>query len=387
MKSKRDIRVLVIDDSAYNRRVLSEMLSSEAGIIVVGKACDGNEGLQMAMTQKPDVITLDLEMPRMDGFAFLRILMAKRPIPVIVISAYAEKNKVFRALELGALDFVAKPTARISPSIQEIRREVIKKVKLAGHLRPDSIHPASMHDPIAKSLETSPSKTQATTRESSGRESEPNPKAAVESAMPSSHPAAAHSREKRSRRVVALAASTGGPTSLTRILTTLSKNIDAAIIVVQHMPARFTTTFAERLDRQCTIRVTEVADEEPLFNGVAYVAPGDACLEVRPDDNGLFVTTVPPKRGDRYVPSASRLFSSLAGVVGKDALAVVLTGMGDDGSGGVEDIVAGGGTVVAESESTAVVFGMPKAAIDTGVVAQVAPLYRISAIIEDFTKT
>ncbi|MCP4675874.1 MAG: chemotaxis-specific protein-glutamate methyltransferase CheB [Deltaproteobacteria bacterium] len=381
MINKGDIRVLVIDDSAYNRRVLSEMLSSEPGIVVVGKACDGEEGLQLAISQKPDVITLDLEMPRMDGFALLRILMAKRPIPVIVISAYAEKEKVFRALELGALDFVAKPTARISPSIQEIRREVIKKVKLARALRPDSICPASAYYPIE---DTPPPKTRTKKQESSGRKPGPNLKAAARSAMPSYGTAAAPRKETRSRSVVALAASTGGPTSLTRILTTFSEDIDAAIIVVQHMPPRFTTTFAERLNRQCAIRVTEVTGEEPLLGGVAYVASGDACLEVRPDDNGLIVSAVPPAPGDRYVPSASRLFSSLAGVAGKDALAVVLTGMGDDGSSGASDIAAAGGTVVAESESTAVVFGMPKAAIDTGLVTHVAPLYKIPAIIGEF---
>ncbi len=392
MASKRKIKVLVIDDSAYNRRVLSEFFTAESDITVVGKACDGEEGLQLAMAERPDVITLDLEMPRMDGFTFLRILMAKSPVPVIVISAYAEKDKVFRALELGALDFVAKPTHRISPMIMEIRRDVVKKVRLAGTLSPDSICPYSAYAqtqaPVADpTVDPPPPIEQAVEPEPivESRSSERRLEDLTQRVFPPAiSPTLTDEPTDKPDYVVAIAASTGGPTALTRILTTLPANINAAILVVQHMPARFTTTFAERLDRQCALRVKEVGGVEILRRGVAYLSPGDVCIEICPVDAGFCVVAGKPKTTDRYVPSADRLFSSVAAAMGEKALAVVLTGMGDDSADGVREIAAAGGMVVAESEATAVVFGMPQAAIQTGVVSQITSVHNISAVIKSF---
>ncbi|MCP4599633.1 MAG: chemotaxis-specific protein-glutamate methyltransferase CheB [Proteobacteria bacterium] len=392
MARKNKIKVLVIDDSAYNRRVLSDLIDAESDLDVVGKACDGEEGLQLAMNENPDVITLDLEMPRMDGFAFLRILMAKKPVPVIVISSHAEKEKVFRALELGALDFVAKPTHRISPAIKEIRREVIKKVRLARSMSPDSLHPF----PPSSILEEPNSDTDTELPRSSISptiidRSEPGPKKET-SRTPrkenllrkTSIPSLAPWADPSPSRIVALAASTGGPAAVTQILTGIPAEINAGIVVVQHMPPSFTTTFADRLNRQCAIHVKEVTGIERIRRGSAYIAPGHACLEVSPSDEGLCAISMVPDPGDRYVPSADRLFHSIATTMGRNALAVVLTGMGDDGSAGIQDIAAAGGVVVAEDETTAVVFGMPQAAIKTGDVNHIAPLDRINAIIADF---
>jgi two-component system chemotaxis response regulator CheB len=363
MDDARQIRVLVIDDSAYNRRAVAGFLDEVEGVKVVGKASDGQEGLQLALTEQPDVITLDLEMPRMDGFSFLRLLMSRRPTPVIVISSHAEKENVFRALELGALDFVAKPTKRISPQIQDIREQVVRKVLLARNLRREALRPLPQYakDPAPESGKFS------TIRVARPRE-----------IIPDQQPEAA--------RVVVMAASTGGPAAITRVLTALPSDLEAAIVIAQHMPPRFTSTFAERLDRQCALRVVEISRPLPVLSGWAYVAPGDRCAELVPGAEGMSVRPMSPDPSDRYVPSADRLFTSAAICARKEALAIVLTGMGDDGRNGVQAIADSGGLVVAESEETAVVSGMPAAAVATGTVARVERLERLADLIQAFSK-
>lgn len=364
---KNDIRVLIIDDSAYNRKVLGEILEGAPGITVVGKARDGEEGLRQALTTNPDVITLDLEMPRMDGFTFMRLMMAKKKIPVIVISAHSQQENVFRALELGALDFVAKPSKRISPEIREIRDEVVKKVQLTRLLRGDS-SPLSLQ---ANEAETVPPNFVIP---------EPTP------AKPPLRRNVSGPRDKKmAQRIVAIASSTGGPAALTKILQELPVDLDAAVVIAQHMPAGFTATFAERLDRQCAIEVREVRDDEPLHTGTAYIAPGNRCVELSRTDGGLHVFAVEPETEDRYVPSADRLFRSAAFAAGSEALGIVLTGMGDDGSQGVKVLARLGAEVIAEDDSTAVISGMPRSAVATGAVGQVARLEHMAAIIVNFS--
>jgi two-component system chemotaxis response regulator CheB len=359
------LRVLVIDDSAYNRRAVAGFLEETPGVVVVGKARDGQDGLQIAVNEKPDVITLDLEMPRMDGFSFLRLLMARQPTPVIVISSHAKPENVFRALELGAVDFVAKPTARISPEIQSIREEVVRKVLLAGRLDRRTLRPVAPL-PAERALETGTFPV-------------------VEPEARGPAPAAEVGLE--ARRLVVIAASTGGPAALTRILTSLPAGLEAGIAVVQHMPPRFTTTFAERLNRQSDLRVREVRRAEVVHQGAVYIAPGDRNLEVVPMAGGaLGVKPVLPDPGDRYVPSGDHLFLSAAACAGRELLAMVLTGMGDDGRLGVEAVADAGGMVVAESDETAVVSGMPNAAIKTGHVARVEPLGRMADVIRAFAR-
>lgn len=379
------IRVLIIDDSAYNRRTLGELIGQEPDLEIAGKACDGEEGLLMAMRENPDVITLDLEMPRMDGFSFLRILMAKKPTPVIVISSHAEKEKVFKALELGALDFVAKPTHRISPAIKEIQGEVISKIRLARTLHTESLI-ASVEEspnffntempdsPLPSRLpsgDLSPSTTQRDQTKYRGQK-------AVRKSVP------APNLSPPARRFIAIAASTGGPAALSSIISELPRDFGAGIIIVQHMPPRFTTTFAERLNRQCPIYVEEVRESTLVRASSAYIAPGQSCIEVRPSDQGLHVVPVEPTAKDRYVPSADRMFLSFAQTGGRDVLAVVLTGMGDDGCRGITALAETGATVIAEDDTTAVIPGMPLATIKTGVVKHVLPLRHIPAIMMSF---
>ena len=342
----RKARVLIIDDSAFNRRVLSDIIDGEPDLAVIGKACDGEEGLEIALKQTPDVICLDLEMPKMGGFPFLRILLSKKLIPVIVISAHNEPEKVVRALEYGALDFVAKPTKAASSELLQISSELVSKVRMAARINFST----------------------------KGRE----PRLPKEIKRKSSAP------RSYADRVVAVAASTGGPQAITRVLTELPEYLSAAVLIVQHMPPKFTEGFAKRLNKLCQINVTEASDGSVLQNGTAYIAPGDACMVLVREETGLMVRVVPPDGTEVIVPSADRMFSSVAQAIPETALGIVLTGMGRDGSRGAKTLADAGGLVIAEDESTAVVPGMPSAAVAAGAVQETVPLNRISEFILRF---
>lgn len=346
------LRVLVVDDSAYNRRNIADILGGNDEVEVVGKAADGEEALRLAIQLKPDVITLDLEMPRMDGFTFLRILMAKQPTPVIVVSSYSQKENVFKALELGAIDFVAKPEQRYSFD-GPIRREILQKVRLIRSLKPLAARPM------------------------------PAPSSGVPVSVVRGSDSAGRAQPQL-RYVVAIAASTGGPPALMELIPRVPERSAAALLVAQHMPEKFTKTFAERLDKKSAIHVGEAIDNEPIGRGRALVCPGKNCMEAVVGVGGgigmqadLRVRLAAPAKGDRYVPSANRLFRSVAEVAGSRAVGIILTGMGDDGTEGARAILDAGGVVIAESEETAVVFGMPAAAIRAGAVTHVMALAAI----------
>jgi two-component system, chemotaxis family, protein-glutamate methylesterase/glutaminase len=337
----RPLRVMVVDDSAYNRKIISETLASSPEIEIVGKAVDGEEALQMLASLRPDAITLDLEMPGMGGFAFLRVLMARRPTPVIVISSYGQKENVFKALELGAVDFVAKTDRHFSPDAPEMREQILAKVLMLRNVRPASTVPR----PIVPSI----------------------PDGLADSAGAVAAPP---------RNVVAIASSTGGPTALVDIFVRMPARSVTAILVAQHMPEKFTRTFADRLDRKGHMRVSEAQDGDVLTAAMGLVCPGGRSMELQiaPAGGDFRVVVSPSQKADRYSPSANRLFSSAARVLGNRAIGVILTGMGDDGVDGAREIRAAGGIVIAESEQTAVVFGMPGAAVRAGVVTMTLPL-------------
>jgi two-component system, chemotaxis family, protein-glutamate methylesterase/glutaminase len=352
------LRVLVVDDSAYNRKNIADILTGSEEIEVVAKAGDGDEALRLASQLKPDAITLDLEMPRMDGFTFLRILMARQPTPVIVVSSYANKENVFKALELGAIDFVAKPDRQFMPD-GPIRKEILNKVLLVRCLRPLNAPP--------------------------GPRPAPPPTRAAEPQQVGRHGTLRH--------VVAIASSTGGPSALLELFGRLPDRFPGAILVAQHMPDKFTKTFAERLDKKGPIRVVEATDGELVSARRAYVCPGKMCMElfVMPGSAGggslgdLRLRVTQPAQTDRYVPSADRLLKSAALVAGNRALGVILTGMGEDGVAGGRAIRAAGGTVIAESEETAVVFGMPGAALRAGITNEALPLPAIADYLGQLT--
>jgi len=340
------LRVLVVDDSAFNRRSITEILTTSPECEVVGKAADGDEALRLVGALRPHVITLDLEMPRMDGFTFLRILMSKMPTPVIVVSSYSQKENVFKALELGALDFVAKPDRHTDAELTGIREELLQKVLLARSLRPAALFQGR---PAFESL-------------SGVRPPEPA-RAPVVQVVP--------------RFVVAIASSTGGPTALMEIFSKLPQRSPNAHLIAQHMPDKFTRTFAERLNRRSPLRVSEAQDLDAISQATAFVCPGRKCMELETGaGTSERIRVVAPGPQDRYVPSADRLFASAARA-GRRAVGVILTGMGDDGVDGARRILAAGGIVIAESEATAVVYGMPGSAVRAGVVSRSLPLAEI----------
>ena len=341
------LRVLIVDDSAYNRKNIAEILGGRDDVEVIGKAGDGDEALRLVSQLKPDVITLDLEMPKMDGFTFLRILMAKQPTPVIVVSSYSNKENVFKALELGAIDFVAKPDRQFQPD-PAIRNEILSKVLLVRNLRPL----------------TSAALARAASQVPSHRGPDTVPRANV---MP--------------RYVVGIASSTGGPSALLEVFTRLPERFPGAILIAQHMPDKFTRTFAERLDKKGALRVVEAQDNDTVSARRGYICPGKQCMELTSLSGGLSdlrARIATPNANDRYCPSGDRLLKSIANVAGVRAIGVILTGMGDDGVAGAKAIRAAGGTVIGESAETAVVYGMPGAAMRAGVVNEEMPLGAIA---------
>ncbi len=322
----RKLRVLIVDDSAANRRTLTALLEQESDIEVVGAAADGEQGLRQALTLEPDAITLDLEMPRMDGFSFLRLLSAKAQIPVLVISGYAKKEEVFRALELGALDFIAKPTGA---ALETLRSELLTKLRMVRFLRREGVRPTTAA-------------------------------AAV-----------------RPQKVVVIGASTGGPPALQRLLAELPAELDAAILVAQHMPPRFTRAFAERLDRLASLDIAEARAGEKLLPGRVLVAPGGRHMRVVAAPDGLRAALSDPAPTDKHVPSIDELFRSVAALRDVERLGVLLTGMGSDGRDGMLALQKAGAATIAESEESAVIFGMPREAITAGAAGKGRPLEQI----------
>lgn len=337
------IKALVVDDSAYNRTVITQMLSADPGIDVAGFATDGVDAIAKTLRLRPDVITLDLEMPNMDGFTFLRWLMKERPTPVIVLSSLSDDRSVFRAFELGAVEFIAKPESRISRSIEIIGTELVAKVRAVMHLEMTKVQ--STIDLLARAQAA--------------------PTARKEDEAP---------REQGPIRVVAIASSTGGPPALQAILTGLPGDLCAAVVVAQHMPAGFTRSFAERLNKLSALVVREAAAGDRLEPGTVLIAPGGHHMVVSGGRTGLVAGIVPRVASDHYAPSADRMMISVADACGPAVLGVVLTGMGRDGSDGALAIKNKGGQCLAESEESAVVFGMPQEAIRTGAVDKVVPL-------------
>jgi two-component system, chemotaxis family, protein-glutamate methylesterase/glutaminase len=340
------LRVLVVDDSPVNRHLITEAVDRHEGVRVVGHAGNGEQALRMVAELEPDAITLDVEMPKMDGFTFLRILMSSRPTAVVVLSSYSAQENILKALELGATDFMAKPEDLLTEN--GWGKSLVEKLLATRAWR----RPPRLEFPSAA-------------RESDRKRPD----------------------QTSPRFVAGLAASTGGPGALLTVLSKLPSNFPGALMIAQHMAPGFTKSFAERLNRTTPLCVREAVDGEPVFAGHAYVCPGGMCMELRREAQGsLRVSVDPPRESDRYVPSGTRLFKSLARVVGPRALGVVLTGMADDGVDGARAIRENLGEVIVESEETAVVFGMPGAVLRAGLATHVVPLGDIAHWMRQFRR-
>jgi two-component system chemotaxis response regulator CheB len=336
------IRALVIDDSAYNRVTISRMLESHPDIKVVATAVNGEDGIKQVMRHRPDVVTLDLEMPVMDGFAFLRWLMHNLPTAVIAVSSRSSDRSVFKALELGALDFIAKPGGRVSPRLEEIEKDLASKVMQVVELRMENLRRRVAEDEgEAAALPVAPAEACV---------------GGIE--------------------LVAIGCSTGGPPALQHLFQTLPL-LPVPMVVAQHMPPAFTRLFAERVNRLTHYNVREAEDGVLLEGGSVYIAPGGMQTEVRRVSEGLIVRVFPSSGNDLYAPSVDRLFSSAAESCAERMVAVIMTGMGDDGAQAIKRVRARGGRTIAESAETAIIFGMPNEAIKTGAVEHVLPLGQI----------
>jgi two-component system chemotaxis response regulator CheB len=346
---QRALRALVVDDSEASRDQLARILGEAPGLEVIGLARDGEEALKDALRLEPDVVILDLQMPRMDGFTFLRLLMAQRPTPVIVVSSWSGKTDVFKSLELGALDFVPKPDA--ATDLAAIREALLDKCATVRSLRMENLGP---------SLDV--------------------PRVTPVPSRPLVEPP----------RVAVVGASTGGPQAVQRLLSSFPHDLPLGVLVAQHMPERFTRTFAERLGRTTRFAVQEASDGDLVAAGRVLVAPGGRHLELRRDGPGgalrAAVVAAAPGAGPRHVPSVDRLFESAARELGARVCGVVLTGMGSDGSAGIAAIKAAGGLTLAESEDTAVVYGMPRSAASGGAVDEILGVRAIAERLERFAR-
>lgn len=340
------IRVLVVDDSALMRKLIPAILERDPSIEVVGTAMDGTFALKKIEEFHPDVITLDLEMPRMDGLEALRLIMRRAPMPVIVFSTHSKEGaySTFKALALGAIDFVAKPHDAAAGHLEAIAVELIDKIKVAKR---------ASGRKISASVEVEGTSPQ---------------KKPVRATLPPS-------------RIVAIGISTGGPNALQYVLSQIPADFAATILIVQHMPEGFTEMFARRLDECCALDVHEARSGDLLIAGRVLICPGNRHIAVRrmPRGDMAVLSDGPPVNGHR--PSADVLFHSVAREFALTSVGVLMTGMGDDGAEGLGAIKAAGGMTVAQSEDTCVVSGMPRAAIIKGYANKIVPLDSLSAFL------
>ena len=339
------LRVLVVDDSAYMRKSLREMLARDGAIEVVGVARDGQDALEMVDELTPDVVTCDLVMPEMGGLQFVEQQMARRPVPIVLISVVdGQADEVLKALEAGAVDFVQKPTGRATERVYDIAGELVAKVLAAGAVPPERLQRSA---PVSGTGVAAP--TDRTTRRFG---------------------------------VVVIGISTGGPQALRQVLPLLPADCPVPVVVVLHMPMGYTELYAHKLDEVCDVKVLEARDGLTLEPGTVWIAPAGMQLTLRRDADGQVRAELSAEPRDTpHRPSVDVLFTSAAKVFGARTLGVVMTGMGTDGRDGAAWIKARGGTVLTESASTCVVYGMPRAVMEAGLSDASVPLERMALAI------
>ena len=326
------IKVLVVDDSALIRQILSEIIKSESDMTLVGAAPDAFVAKKLVLEKSPDVITLDIEMPKVDGLRFLEVLMNARPTPVVMISTLTEKGAeaTLRSLELGAIDFVAKPKIGVAQGMAEYHELIVDKIRTAARSKVKKAKPAKVSSVNKVSY--------------SGTE-----------------------------KLIAIGASTGGTEAIKEVLQTFPANAPATVIT-QHMPAGFTSTYARRLDSVCQMQVKEAKGGERLLPGQAYLAPGDKHMEIERSGADYRIRLSDGPRVSGHKPSVDVLFNSLCKSAGSNAIGVLLTGMGSDGANGLLELFNAGCETFCQDEASCIVFGMPKVAIEKGAAKRVLSL-------------
>jgi two-component system chemotaxis response regulator CheB len=346
----RKIRVLVVDDSAVVRQTLSDILSSDPAIEVVATASDPFVAAERIRHGVPDVITLDIEMPRMDGLTFLQKIMSQHPIPVVMCSSLAEQGceTTLKALEYGAVDIIQKPRVGTKQFLEESRVHICDVVKAAASARVRRLAPSP--SPLVQ------------------------PKLTADAVLPR---AAGHAMIQTTEKVVVVGASTGGTEALRVLLQALPADAPG-LVIVQHMPEKFTAAFARRLDGLCAISVKEAVNDDTVVRGRALIAPGNLHTLLKRSGARYYVEVREGPLVSRHRPSVDVLFRSAARYAGRNAVAVIMTGMGDDGARGMAELKEAGARTVAQDEATCVVFGMPHEAIRRGGVDRVLPLEQIA---------
>jgi len=346
------VKVVVVDDSAFMRKAIQTMLEKDPEIRVVGIARNGQEGLELIRKYDPDVVTMDIEMPIMDGLTALRHVMMEMPRPVLMVSSLTTEGAeaTLKAMELGAVDFIPKQLSKVSLDIIKIEKDLQNKVKTVAGRR--------FRAPGAMRLR--------------------GPAAAAAERPPLARPAGSAKRD-----VVAIGVSTGGPPAVQKVLSSLPDGFPAGILIAQHMPASFTGPFAKRLDSVSRLSVKEAEDGERFSPGVVYIAPGGKHLRIELRGAGLRVVVAEEPREALYKPSANELMESVGTVVGRRALGVVLTGMGYDGREGVKVLKERGGRALAQSDATCVVYGMPKAIVDAGLADEIVDIDDMAGAIQN----
>ena len=338
------IKVIVIDDSALIRSLLTEIINKQSDMEVIGAAPDPLVAREMIRALNPDVLTLDVEMPRMDGLDFLEKLMRLRPTPVVMVSTLTERGAdvTIRALELGAIDFVSKPKLGISAGMQQLSVEICDKIRVASKAK------LSRHVAAAPTAATAADKS-----------------------------APARFSRVSTEKIIAIGSSTGGTEAIREVLTKLPADFPG-IVITQHMPPGFTKSFAARMNTLSRIAVSEATDGERVLPGHAYIAPGDRHMRLVRSGSNYMIALDASEPVNRHRPSVEVLFRSVAQTAGKNAIGVMLTGMGRDGADAMREMKDAGSFNIAQDEASCVVFGMPREAIAAGAVDEILPVTRIA---------
>jgi two-component system chemotaxis response regulator CheB len=363
-EAEKVISVLVVDDSAFMRKAISMMLESDPAIKVVGTARDGEEGVEKVKLLKPDLVTMDIEMPRMDGLAALRQIMLTNPVPVMMVSSLttAGAQATLEALEMGAVDFIPKQMSFVSLDIVKIKEELLAKIKDIGRRRH---HLMSRYRQLQFSRIGNVSASQPT----ADKKPRPGESAPVRRVL-----------RKRTHilNIIAIGSSTGGPPALQAVIPKLPRNLPTGIVIAQHMPPMFTKSLADRLNSLSQVTVREAADGDPVEPGVALIAPGGRQMTIKKRGGRSHVIVSDQPSNTLYRPCVDVMLNSVVEAYGGATMGVILSGMGSNGVVGLRNIKSNGGVIIAQNEQTCVVYGMPRAAVEAGIADHIAPIEDIA---------
>lgn len=374
------IKVLVVDDSAFMRKAITDILSSSPDIEVIGKARNGREAFEKVIELKPDVVTLDIEMPILDGLQTLGYIMSECPTPVIMLSGAESKHAdvTMTAFEYGAVDFILKPSGNISLDMDKIKDEIIKKVKAAARVETHKLGFIEEHDKDNADISGMEGKTRKKPKAAAVVETDRTEEQKIEP-----------DKKSKFKKIVIIGTSTGGPRALQQVIPLLPHYFNAPVLVVQHMPPGFTKSLAERLDSQSRIKVREAEEGDIVRPGIVLIAPGDYHMTVRQEEiNGKTKEVIALTKSEKVQgvrPSVDVLLNSVAPIYGANSVGVILTGMGSDGTDGIRRLKLAGGRVIAEDESTCVVYGMPRSIVEQHLADYVLPINKIAESIAQIT--